>query len=267
MGRQIGGAQRRKGCDFPVSAVAPPRPWRFFPSSFRYFRHSSQSCVLARPQVSFTPREVTAETEMKMFTFWRPALALAGMIAMGAAQSVSAQVPSEFTVVASGLNAPRGLKFGPDGGLYVAESGTGGTNKTTTSQCAQVPGPVGPYAGGNTGAIVKISRNGKVSAVASGFPSNVASTGDLPSVSDVTFLNGQIYALLAGGGCSHGSPKSPNGIARVNVTTGKGNLISDLSVFEMTHPGRFDDAADFSAMPAPGYGAGRILRFDVAYGY
>ncbi len=34
---------------------------------------------------------------------------------------------SKITVVASGLNNPRGLRFGPDGNLYVAEAGLGGT--------------------------------------------------------------------------------------------------------------------------------------------
>jgi glucose/arabinose dehydrogenase len=33
---------------------------------------------------------------------------------------------SSFTVVASGLDGPRGLKFGPDGAFYVAEAGSGG---------------------------------------------------------------------------------------------------------------------------------------------
>jgi hypothetical protein len=33
---------------------------------------------------------------------------------------------ASVSVFSSGLNAPRGLKFGPDGYLYVAEGGLGG---------------------------------------------------------------------------------------------------------------------------------------------
>jgi hypothetical protein len=52
-------------------------------------------------------------------------------------------------------------------------------------------------------------------------------------------------ARIAGGGCSLGNPTAPNGIAKVNRTTGKWTRIADLSEYAMTHLGRYDDAADF----------------------
>jgi hypothetical protein len=64
-------------------------------------------------------------------------------------------------------------------------------------------------------------------------------------VADVAFLDGQLYALIAGGGCSHGNPQAPNGIAKVDRASGKWSLISDLSAFALSHPGKYDDADDF----------------------
>jgi hypothetical protein len=169
--------------------------------------------------------------------------ALALIAALGPTNA-EAQQPSDFTVYASGLNAPRGLRFGPAGNLFVAEGGTGGTN-TTGSACQQVPAPVGPYSGGKTATISRITPKGVVTTIASGFPSAQDAMGDLIGVADVAFINGKLYALVAGGGCSHGNPDSPSGVAQVDVLTGQWTLIADLGDFLKTHPAMYESADDF----------------------
>ena len=155
-----------------------------------------------------------------------------------------AQTPSTFTVVASQLEAPRGLRFGPDGALYVAEGGTGGTTSTGTA-CEQVPAPVGPYTGGPNARISKIDKSGTRTTVASGFPSTQDAMGDIIGVADVAFIGNTLYALVAGGGCSHGNPGISTGIAQVNRNTGKWSLIADMGAFLKTHPAKYESAGDF----------------------
>src|SRR6202035_2143669 len=96
--------------------------------------------------------------------------------------------PTPF-ILASGLEGPRGLRFGPDGYLYVAEAGTGGTT-STAGQCTQVPTPPGPWAGGPNARISKISPDGTRTTVASGFPSTTGAGGTI-GVADVVFLDGE----------------------------------------------------------------------------
>ena len=173
-------------------------------------------------------------------------LCLAASAASIAAAPAYAQLSPNATVFANGLEAPRGLKFGPDGDLYVAEAGMGGT-VSTVSVCpnTQVPPPIGSYLGGNSGRISKLDRSGNRTTVASGFPSTLAAQGDLQGVADIAFLNGTLYAVSAGGGCSHGNASSPNIIARVDTKSGSWKAIVNLSQFVQSHPAAYPDLADF----------------------
>jgi hypothetical protein len=58
-------------------------------------------------------------------------------------------------------------------------------------------------------------------------------------------LRGNLYALLAGGGCSHGNPNTPSGIARVDRSSGKWTVIADIGAWLKTHPAKFESADDF----------------------
>src|SRR5438094_7186135 len=80
----------------------------------------------------------------------------AGVLVFSGGVAARAQTSDNVSVFATGLDNPRGLKFGPDGNLYVAEGGQGGTD-STIGQCDQVVAPVGPYTSGKTAHISKIN--------------------------------------------------------------------------------------------------------------
>jgi hypothetical protein len=151
------------------------------------------------------------------------------------------------TVFAKGLNNPRGLKFGANGYLYVAEGGTGGTN-STIGLCEQVPFPVGPYKGSPTGGrISKINRSGVRTTVTDQLPScqnNELVGGDIVGASAIAFLDNTMYALISGAGCSHGVPSMPNGIIKVNPN-GSFSMIADISAWLKTHPVKNPEEDDF----------------------
>jgi hypothetical protein len=153
---------------------------------------------------------------------------------------------STVSVFATGLNNPRGLKFGPDGNLYVAEAGTGGQN--TTVGCEQVVPPVGPYTGSQTGSrISKIDAYGVRTTFVDNIPSSQTSPalGSLISgVADIAFVDDTMYAVLAGAGCSHGVRDIPNGVIRVNRDR-SWTLVADLGAFQRAHPVKNPEPDDF----------------------
>lgn len=144
------------------------------------------------------------------------------------------------TVFATGLVNPRGLTFGPDGKLYVAEGGYPVPPTTEAPAglgglCSAGANGPGDYFGSATGSrISRIDANGNVETVVDGLPSSEA--GGLASgVADVAFVGNTLYAVLAGAGCSHGVPSLPNGVIRVNPD-GSWTMIANLSAFQQAHP-------------------------------
>lgn len=172
---------------------------------------------------------------------------LMGLLVVSMGVPLCAQ--SNVSVFASGFNNPRGLKFGPDGYLYVAEGGAGG-GLSTIGLCEQAAGPPagpGPYTGGFSARISKVDHNGTVSTVVDGLPSSQTSPGLgslVSGVADVAFVRGTLYALLAGAGCSHGLVGTTNGIIRIN-NNGSWTQIADLSAFQQSHPTANSEPDDF----------------------
>ena len=145
-----------------------------------------------------------------------PLISLAALLAVAgitrtAVAGADSRTATRLTVIASGFDNPRGLTFGPDGCLYVAEGGRGGP----TPGFPVLNFPLGPVFGGKTGRISRIC-DGVVSTVVDQLPSARLAVGYVVSVADVEFLDGALYALIAGGGPERGNPEWTNGLVRVD---------------------------------------------------
>lgn len=78
-----------------------------------------------------------------------------------------------WQVVVTGLDNPRGVAFGPEGALYIAQAGSGGAGP-----CG--PGPEGTRCYGDTGAISRYDvRSGSVTDVVTGLPSLATEAGQM----------------------------------------------------------------------------------------
>ncbi|MDQ6763878.1 MAG: ScyD/ScyE family protein [Bacteroidota bacterium] len=146
-------------------------------------------------------------------------------------------------VFATGFNNPRGLKFGPDGYLYVAEGGIGGKNAST--DCEQVPPPVGPYTGDVTGSrISRVDHQGNRTTWVDNLPSSMDVMGDIVGVGDVAFIDNTLYAVITGAGCSHGVPTIPNSVIKINPNK-SWTPVANLSEYLKSHPVANPEEDDF----------------------
>ena len=150
-------------------------------------------------------------------------------------------------IFATGLHNPRGLKFGPDGHLYVAEGGYGGKNISTN--CQQPLPPVGPYMGSDTGSrISRIDMNGVRTTFVDHLPSCTGGPGTgsaITGMADVAFIGNTMYGLIAGAGCSHSVPDIPNSVVRINPDH-TWTVAANYSDFLLSNPVASIDPDDFT---------------------
>lgn len=145
-----------------------------------------------------------------------------GVLPTGVLAQDATPVPSNgVELAASGLSAPRGFTWGPNGALYVAQSGPGNTADAV----------------GAASSVVRIDDGCPVP-VAAGLPSTVDPFDDVLGPNDVQFVGPQLYILqTATGPYGDGAaaPEMPNGIYIAGVD-GTVELWLDLTSYTVANP-------------------------------
>jgi hypothetical protein len=189
----------------------------------------------------------------------RLALAVASLLS-AAAVITPLTAQSSMLVLASGLDNPRGLSFGPAGALYVAEAGRGGTS----TLCVPTPEPPFPVIRclGPRGAITRITGVGVHSRAVTNLPSVAAPPGNQAAgPNDVDFGFGSMWITIGiGGNPATRAPLEAAGIrmgwlARASMN-GDWSYQLDLAGYEATaNPdGRLVDSNPFRLLIQPDRG-------------
>ena len=169
-------------------------------------------------------------------------LAFAAVAAIAAAPSAQAHSPkptppAPWTIVASGLDNPRGLAVAKNGDIWVAEAGKGGAGPCQ-------PGPEGPpnTCFGASGAYTLV-HNGVQKRVVTGLPSfGDEGTGDNAiGATDIIVNGSHVSGLLGGGGgaderaaLAAGSPAAYwfDRMVKIDPWSGKLTPFADFAAYE-----------------------------------
>jgi hypothetical protein len=158
-------------------------------------------------------------------------------LALSTAPNTQVQAQATMQVIASGLDNPRGLAFGPDGALYVAEAGRGGAGPP-----CHVSAELGTRCYGPTGAVTRITGIGVHSRVLTGLPSIAPAGGNTAQgPNDIDFGFDSAWIVTGFGG----SPLDRDEFEAANIRLGSliraTNInqwahVLDISAHELTNP-------------------------------
>ncbi|MFT4037511.1 MAG: ScyD/ScyE family protein [Thermomicrobiales bacterium] len=169
---------------------------------------------------------------------------------MASAEAMGPPPPAYATVIASGLNNPRGLFVDADGNIWVAESGLGGDGPCAT-------GPEGnEECMGMTGAVAKIAPDGTMERVLEGLASRAEKGGAAATgPNDVAVSENKIYVLFGYGGdpATRVDLGTENELGWLKVDDGSGlKPVVDVAAYETTaNPdGAALDSNPYSLLPA-----------------
>lgn len=148
------------------------------------------------------------------------------------------QAQQSVQVIASGLDNPRGLNFGPDGALYVVEAGRGGASSLCLPDPGLPPGVLRCY--GPSGAVTRITGVGVQQRVVTGLPSLAQVSGEQATgPHDIDFGLGRAWITIGlGADPAVRGPFEAAGIRLGSLVrvlpTGQWDYTVDISAYEAT---------------------------------